>query len=175
MPCCLYILRRDQVLVPDSMRQLKLHSSLRRLHHPVRVLMRHCFCFFLLCVSVGGQLANRIQEEFNSDDRGLITLCGVRRRYFNESQGLDLIKHTASERSYNLLSLDSTLYLCVSAANAVVRYIVSGQNKTTRRMEVALQELPSDSIEFWMLFDCSLNVGVSGPDDLRSPLVARHF
>jgi hypothetical protein len=122
-----------QVLVPDSMRQLKQCSKLWRLHHRVRVLMSPRFVICLgLCVSVGGQLANRIQEEFNSDDRGLITLCGVRRRYFNESQGLDLIKHTASERSYNLLSLDSTLYLCVSAANAVVRYIVSGTNRRTQ-------------------------------------------
>ena len=93
------------------------------------MLLKLIFIICFVACPVGGQLANRIQEEFNSDDRGLITLCGVRRRYFNESQGLDLIKHTASERSYNLLSLDSTLYLCVSAANAVVRYIVSGTNK----------------------------------------------
>lgn len=91
--------------------------------------MRATDLYLVACVcvvygSVNSPLARRVDDELNTAEVKLVSLCAIRRRYFNESAGLTAIKHAATVDSYNLLSLDSNLYLCVAAANCLLKYHV---------------------------------------------------
>ena len=76
-------------------------------------------------LSVESALTNRLRDEFNSRGRDLIDISGIRRRYFNESAGMAALRVAATAESFGLLHLDSNLYLCVAAANCLIKYNVS--------------------------------------------------
>ena len=70
-------------------------------------------------------LCNRIRGELTSRGRRLVDIHGVRRRLFNESLGLATLNRIATRESLNLLNLDSNKYLCVAAANCLIKFLVS--------------------------------------------------
>ena len=79
--------------------------------------------------AVESALTNRLRDEFNSHGRDLIDISGIRRRYFNESAGMAALRVAATAQSFNLLHLDANLYLCVAAANCLIKYNVSGEKR----------------------------------------------
>ena len=84
-------------------------------------------------LSVESALTNRLRDEFNSHGRDLIDISGIRRRYFNESAGMAALRVAATAESFGLLHLDSNLYLCVAAANCLIKYNVSRRRQTIGR------------------------------------------
>ena len=84
-------------------------------------------------LSVESALTNRLRDEFNSHGRDLIDISGIRRRYFNESAGMAALRVAATAESFNLLHLDANLYLCVAAANCLIKYNVSRRRQTIGR------------------------------------------
>jgi len=76
-----------------------------------------------------------IREEFQ-----LAQIQHIRRKYFNESLGLELLERTTLPSDFGRAALDSTKYLCLAAAGCLLKYVECIQHMSWAPKSLSLQQ-----------------------------------
>lgn len=95
-------------------------KTLSMLYHtsPLEILVPNT-----LWESTSNKLFNLLSDHFPS-----VTVSSVQRRYFNESKGLQSIKHLCAAEYRSIELQISTMYYCLATAAALLKYIEHIQN-----------------------------------------------